>query len=167
MMVMMLNVLIAILSNVYAEIETQGKMELAQIYYLDYQINKPNKMFSCVQNIPFLLPLVAFPLLFLTRSTRLNTLFNYIFYLSVYFRPFLFLFLTASLLLLPFTYCFILYSILKGNYTNGLHQTVKLPTSTKVVHFLTFFVFGLVFLVYRVLADLVYIIGKTRKVPVK
>lgn len=120
-----------------------------------------------MQIIPFLLPIIAFPLLFITRSKYLNTFFNYSFYLPFYFLPFLLLFFLANLLLLPITFCFILYSILKGNYTNTNHQTVKISTSTKVIHFLSFFVFGMLFLVYKLLADLVYVIGKTRKVPKK
>jgi len=81
----MLNLLIAILSNIFTEIRNSTNMEKTSIMYDSYLSRRWNKYWSFLVIVPSPLSIINFPLLFLTHfiPKKINKLTVKIVYLFV------------------------------------------------------------------------------------
>ena len=93
-MVIMLNLLVAILSNTYSTINLRSNLENANILYDNYLSRKPNKYYSSLINFPpplNVIMIVFSPFIIFKKSSRLNKFLNmscyclyFIVYLAIY-----------------------------------------------------------------------------------
>ncbi len=121
LLVIMLNMLIALLSNMYQEVVDSTEREFSKLLYTDYNENIPNDYYSSMDHNPmflsiFMMALVPFLLFF--RSKRLNTALNILIYIVKFFLPFIAVYYTLNLVLMPLAYIKILYCIVSSKYTN-------------------------------------------------
>jgi len=87
------------------------------------------------------------------KSKRLNKIVNQFNFLTKFFVFFVVLYTALNLIMVPFGYFRILYSIMTGKYRNKQLKQVAVKMSVKIRHFLCFLVFGPVFLLYKVLVE--------------
>lgn len=119
LMVILLNMLIALLSNMYQQVVDFTQREFSYVIFQDYKQNIPNRYYSSLEHAPVFMSvffLCLSPLLLYGRSARLNSAFNVIIYIIKFFIPFIILYWVVNLVLLPFVYFKILFTILSHSY---------------------------------------------------
>ena len=121
LLVILLNMLIALLSNMYQQVVDSTEREFSRLVFTDYYQNIPNEYYSAMDHVPmflsiFMLALVPFIIFF--KSKKLNKILNIGIYIIKFFIPFIICYYVILLLMTPLTYIKILWSILRNNYTN-------------------------------------------------
>ncbi len=117
-MIILMNMLIALLSNEYTKFEASTEIEFSQLTYDDSMESQPNQYYSSIENCPMTLSLGMLPLipvLMMTHPNKtLNTRLNQLFYLFQVLLPFLVIYYVSCLALLPLVYLKVLYCILNN-----------------------------------------------------
>jgi len=119
MMIVLLNVVIAILNNIYEELVQNSKKEYSLLIYSDYLTYNPNPYLSSIINVPDIMStfsLFTIPILSYIKSKNLNKMVNIIWYLVYMIIPFISLHLVINLILLCFVYLLTLIQILFLDY---------------------------------------------------
>lgn len=149
LLVILLNVLIAVLTNMHDTVVRSTERQFSKMFYWDYMYNHANAYYSCIQNCPIILSgvmILVTPLVVASRSKGLNHSLNLMNYLVKLAIPCLAIYYALSLLLLPFSYLRILATIARGKYKS--HKTAN---SVILRHFVSFLLLGPVFLLYKCL----------------
>lgn len=135
--------------------------------FQDYKQNIPNRYYSSLEHAPVFMSvffLLLSPLLLYFRSARLNSAFNVFIYVIKFFIPFILLYWTVNLLLLPFVYFKILFTILTHSYQNEFYKPITLSGKNRVSHFFQFLFLGPLYMIYLIFVqDLVYIFKKAQQ----
>lgn len=121
LLVILLNMLIALLSNMYQQVVDSTEREFSRLVFTDYYQNTPNEYYSAMDHVPMFLSifmLVIVPFIIFFKSKKLNKILNIGIYIIKFFIPFIICYYVILLLLTPLTYIKILWSILRNNYTN-------------------------------------------------
>ena len=140
----MLNLLVAILSNTYSTINLRSSLENADILYDSYLCRKPNKYYSSLISFPpplNLLVVLFAPIIILKKSVRLNKFLSYGCY-SIYFIIYLGLYIGFSLTL-AIPACWFKYIV--SLYINVVHRTKNYRS---YVLFILWILFGYFYLVF-------------------
>jgi len=119
MMVVFLNVVIAILNTAYEKMAENSRKEYSLVIYHDYTTYKPSLYLSAIINTPDILSvfgLVICPILYYTRSRRLNRVFNIIWYSIYMLALFIPIHCVLNLLLIPIVYLKTLMQLLCMDY---------------------------------------------------
>lgn len=114
-----------------------------------------------------LLMLVASPALIYFKSERLNRSLNVFNYFYGFLIILLVIYWAISILLLPFAYLKMLYTILLGKFKNQQCQKITLPKAVTAYYFFQFLVFGMVYLIFKIFVlDTIFFFRKAfRPVP--
>lgn len=148
----MVNLLIAILSNVYQEVVDSANAEYSHILFIDYNINKHLPSYSFLQSmLPIFNPLSTFllPLCAFWRNPTFNKYLHFLDYLFKFLCPLLIVNLVFHLLALPLVYLKVLLCILNNAYQKPDGTYISIQIRLRVIHFLTFLVLGPLYLLYN------------------
>ena len=107
MMVVFLNVVIAILNNIYEELAENSRKEYSLVIYDDYVTYTPDPYLSSIINVPDILSTLSvliIPFLNYIKSTTINAMIDTFWYFIYMVLPFLALHLALNMIMLPFAY---------------------------------------------------------------
>ena len=105
--IVLLNLLVALLTNTYTEILQRGNMEYSLIIFYDYCKYKYNKYYASLINVYApgnAINVLALPFLIFKKQQSINQIFELIQYNIFMFLPCFIGFLVGNLILLPLTY---------------------------------------------------------------
>jgi len=120
-MIIVINILIAILSNVYNEIVSNSKMQIACSLYQDYHANTPDELYSSINLLPnylsFLYPIII-PVLEICKSRKVNRGINVFNYCTGFFIIIVPIYIAIFIVMMVLNYFYFLYKIINFKYTS-------------------------------------------------
>lgn len=151
-MIIIINILIAILSNIYTMIVSESKKQLTCSIYLDYYSNIPDQMYSSINLLPSylsFLQLLVIPLVLVCHSKKVNRTINIFNYCSGYLLIIIPIVLSLFLLMVIFNYFYFLFKIINFKYVSQTKIRINSYRNQYIVHFVSFLFLGLFYLFYK------------------
>jgi len=119
MMIIIINILIAILSNIYTKIVNNSRKQVACSIYLDYYSNAPSELYSSINLMPSYLSVLQFliiPIVVFYKSKKINRWINMFNYCTGYLLLIIPYSMTIFILMLVSNYFYFLFKIINFKY---------------------------------------------------
>lgn len=148
-MVVLLNILVAILSNTYQTINQRSTLENASILYENYLLRKPDKYHSALLALPppfNMVTAIFSPFLIFFKSYKLNQI-SLLIGFSIYIIPSIFLFLSANLIIM-IPLCW-----LKYVFFIFINMVLRQRSIRSIIYWLFWILFGFFKLLYLFLIN--------------